>query len=86
MALGDTVETQVMNSVFAALEMIKSGNDQYNTDVARIYKMYGNVMEIIERPAQKCLGQVGIQSFNCFRDDIATRLCIIAGQHIEPTI
>lgn len=50
-ALGTTAEVAIVDDVIEALEQIKSGGGQFNTDVTTIMRMLGNVMEVPQRPA-----------------------------------
>jgi hypothetical protein len=46
----DSVEWRVVQSVVQALEAVCHADGDYYTDPLRVYRMYGNVMELMERP------------------------------------
>ena len=50
MSLGDSVEWRVIQSVVQALETVTDGNDTFYTSPARVFRMFGNVLEVVEYP------------------------------------
>lgn len=64
-ALGTTAEVAIVDDVIEALEQIKRGNSQFNTDVSTIMRMLGNVMEVPQRPAIMVTPMASARSHNC---------------------
>jgi hypothetical protein len=65
MALGQTVEAAIVEEVIATLGTITSANDAFNTDLVRVYEMYGNVLELAERPCLVVVPLPSPRSHNC---------------------
>jgi hypothetical protein len=50
MTLAEPVDVQILDDVVSKLEAITSANDTYYSDPRRVYRLYGNAVEVDEIP------------------------------------
>lgn len=86
MALGQTAEAMIVEEVIATLGAITTANDAFNTTVTRVYEMYGNVMELTERPCIVVVPMMSPRSHDCPNglERIDLKLSIAVVMDIEP--